>query len=106
MEAGTVIQLKPGVDARVLTPQIVLAITIAHSLWDSPNLVITSLNEGVHNGQPVGGTDRDPHYLGLAVDLRLPLDSHTVDRLREALGAQYVVLKEATHVHVQFGHSA
>ncbi len=100
------IALKPGVDARVLTPQIVLAIVIAASLWDSSNLVITSVNDGEHKGQPVKGTNRDPHYLGLAVDLRLPLDSNTVNKLRAALGDQYVVLHEKTHVHVQFGHVA
>ncbi len=100
------ISFKPGVDARVLTPQIVLAIVIAASVWDSLNLVITSLNEGEHKGQPVKGTDKDPHYLGLAVDLRLPLDVNTVARLRTALGSQYVVLHEKTHIHIQFGHIA
>jgi hypothetical protein len=101
-----VIALKPGVDATILTPQIVLAITVVNSLWNGAT--ITSLNDGTHQGKPVTGTDKDPHYLGLAVDLRLPTEDidGAINRLRAALGNQYVVLLESNHVHVQFGHIA
>jgi hypothetical protein len=100
------IKFKAGVDANVLTPQIVLAISVAASILPSA-LVITSLNDGQHLGKPVIGTTQNAHYLGRAVDFRLPDGVSPIDatrQLREALGEQYVVILEADHIHVQFGH--
>ena len=94
--------LKPGVDARGIRPEILLAIVCACDVWrmSGYEVTITSLLDGLH------GT-MSKHYSGKAVDLRtrdLPDGAAGVlcDRLRMSLGSQYDVVLEDDHIHVEF----
>lgn len=92
--------IKNGVDLRGLTPQMAIAYTIACRCYGQYDCVITSASDGKHGPNSL-------HYKGQALDLRtrhingqgLQL---VVDKLREALGAQYDVVLESDHIHVEF----
>ncbi len=92
--------IKNGVDLRGLSPQMAIAYTIACKVYGQYNCVITSGSDGKHGPNSL-------HYSGQALDLRtnnLPPQAvqSIVDRLKEALGAQFDVVLEATHLHVEF----
>lgn len=93
------IAIKPGVRVSTLKPEIVLAIMIARDLWleQAQALTITSGIEGQHK---VGSL----HYAGLAVDLRLPTANkeRMVAQLAIRLGAEYDVVLESDHIHVEY----
>ena len=109
-------RIKEGVDLSDLQPEMVRACQIIDLIYEEAGYEcwITSGREGGHHGQPVGGDDRDPHYLGKAVDFRIhtvPPEARLalVDTIRLALGDRYVVLWEnkgtdLEHLHVQAGH--
>jgi hypothetical protein len=85
-----------------LHPAIVLALLRAEALYQAEGVDcwITSLNDSRHM---VGSK----HYLGCAVDLRiwdLPETSRApmAQRLKAALGPQFFVLLEPTHIHIQY----
>lgn len=95
-------KIKPGVNVLGLAPEILLAVIAAEGIWRDYHgeAVITSGVDGTH-----GRGSR--HYSGMAVDLRTHNISegnrtYAAERLREALGAQYDVVLEADHVHVEF----
>lgn len=97
--------MKPGVDLRGIQPQMAIAALIAERLYAAhgAELMITSGVEGQHM---VGSL----HYKGLAIDLRLPdwpannpiTASTVVSGLRSSLGAQFDVVLEKDHIHVEF----
>ena len=95
--------IKPGVDLRGLVPQMVLAYCIAQAIYQDQagvSCVITSGGDGTHGPNSL-------HYKGKALDLRTnnlrPDQVHPVYvALKAALGAQYDVVLEATHVHCEF----
>lgn len=104
--------IKPGVDARAMTPQNLLAILTAQQLMFSRGIpfVITSLCDGKH-------MEGSKHYEGNAFDFRLPSrytgkassDIEVHAELSAALGRSYdVVLEkdpdhmENAHLHVEF----
>lgn len=102
------IELKPGVRLFGIRPELVLAVSVAESLWmaaGAPSLVITAVIEGLH----VTASD---HYDGRAVDLRtknLPAGATkaTVAALGKALGDDFFILLENEgeaneHVHVSW----
>lgn len=98
----TYLQIKPGVRVRGLSPEIMLAITIAQASYErcgEESMTITSLTDGKHS-------DRSLHYCGDAVDLRLPLDPDVipvlVNFLKVRLGESYDVVLEKDHIHVEF----
>lgn len=95
-----IVSIKPGVRVRGLSNEILLAVLIAESIYreSEPSMTITSFTDGKHS---VGSL----HHTGDAVDLRLPLPAtreQIVSRLKSALGADYDVILEATHIHVEY----
>lgn len=95
-------RLKPGVEAKGLQPEILLAVIAAQHIYSEKGygLVITSLLDGKHSANSL-------HYKGLAVDLRirhLPQGTANVitHELSEALGSEYDVILEDDHIHVEF----
>ena len=92
--------IKSGVDLRGLAPQMAIAYTIACKVYGQYDCVITSGSDGKHGPNSL-------HYDGKALDLRtnnLPPQAvqSIVDRLKEALGAQFDVVLEGTHLHVEY----
>jgi hypothetical protein len=75
------------------------------------DFVITSCNDGSHGGSPIPGTLRDPHYEGLAIDVRShdlgPAAAVVVTNLKIHLAPEYVLLWEDQgtpneHIHIQY----
>jgi hypothetical protein len=97
------IRLKRGVRLRGMCPQILLVPQIAVSIWEkygAPELWITSGTDGRHSRGSY-------HHAGTAVDLRsrnLPPENigFVVDALRGALGDDFDVVRETTHIHVEY----
>lgn len=93
------IALKAGVRLHGIRPEIVMAVLIAERIWDeqSETLVITSVIDGSHMRASI-------HYTGGAIDFRLPHDrfSRAVQQLAESLGADFDVVPEDDHVHVEW----
>lgn len=106
------------VSFKALCPQMLIALLVAEEVWASfgAQCWVTSANDGVHKGKPVGNEPWDPHYTGKAVDIRIKNVAEAdrdaaVDKLRTWLGPTYVVIWEGKgtgneHVHIQFGHVA
>lgn len=105
------LSLKPGVklwhpNKSTIQPEALLAIAVAESVYRDHGLdcVITSVCEGQHSANSL-------HYKGLAVDFRTrhipsPGQKRQIcDLIAEALGSDYDVLLEATHIHVEFDPS-
>jgi hypothetical protein len=106
-----VIHLKHGVRLIGLTPQIAVAIVIAGGVYDREGLecVVTSLADGKHMRGSL-------HYVGAAVDFRLPdknelggtegealaLAENLRQRLAEALGPDFDVVDEGDHLHAEW----
>ncbi len=96
------ISMKAGVKLAGLQPQIVLGVIIANDVIRSLgyNCVITSGSEGRHQ-------DGSLHYEGLALDLRTvnipkPEWDGTVTAIKSALGPDFDVVLEATHIHLEY----
>ncbi len=94
--------IKKGVEAQGLQPEILLAIMEAREVYRDldAELIITSLLDGKH----MKGSF---HYKGLAVDLRTRHLSKTdralaAARIRLALGPEYDVVLEKTHIHLEY----
>ncbi len=93
--------IKPGVDVRGIQPEILLARIIAGEIFARYDAacIITSVVEGKHR-------EDSKHYTGQSVDLRT---RHLDERLRpviaeaisKALGPQYDVVLEASHLHIE-----
>jgi len=95
--------IKPGVSITGIKPEINLAITIAHSIYQTFNydLIITAGTEGKHSTGSL-------HYVGLAIDIRI---RHIIsqkelnkilDNLKSSLSPSYDVILHATHIHIEF----
>ena len=96
------LSIKPGVTLNRLSPQIVLAVMIANEVYKKhgADLVITSGDDGKHLPHSL-------HYQGHAVDLRIWTIApskvpHVVKDLRNALGANYDVVLESDHIHIEY----
>ena len=103
------IEIKPGVSLRGLSPEIVLAAIIAHGVYQDlretpklkPKLTITCCTDGTHGRKSL-------HYTGYAIDIRtrdLPRDIspvHVALKLRHALGAEFDVVEENDHIHIEY----
>ncbi len=93
--------IKRGVKVSGLQPEILLAIQEAREVYRNLiDLTITALLDGTH-------MENSLHYKGLAVDLRThyfskPTQGLLLQRLKEALGPEYDVVLEKTHIHVEF----
>ena len=99
------LQLKPGVRLAGISPEIAVAINIAHSVWmeelKSVPMVLTSITDGRHS---VGSL----HYTGQAFDVRIrniPRGNEWMDvltkRLKGALGDDFDVVLESDHYHIE-----
>jgi hypothetical protein len=93
------IAIKPGVRIAGMQTEILLALFVAHELFQeqAQTVTLTSVTDGVHK-------DGSLHYTGRAVDLRLPTagKERMVEQLQGRLGAEYDVLLEADHIHVEY----
>jgi len=95
-------KLKSGVIIEGLKPEILIGVIIANDTFSKlgHELVITAGLDGVH-------MKGSKHYIGQAVDIRsrdiLPERLLTVfAALKMNLGANFDVVKEDTHIHVEF----
>ena len=97
------IAFKQGVRFANLQPQLVLGLLVIHSIWERyacGTLTITSGSDGVHKAN-------SRHYSGNACDLRSrnlsPTDiTHLVNKFKEALGSDFDIVIEPTHIHVEY----
>ena len=98
------IEIKPGVSIRGLTPEIVLAAVAAHQAYeelaDGAECVITSCTEGKHGRASL-------HYVGYAIDIRTRTlttqqTTKVAEKIRRALGAEFDVVLEQNHIHIEF----
>lgn len=93
------IAIKPSVRIRGLGTEILLAVMIAHELFreQAQTLTLTSGTDGQHKAG-------SKHHSGEAVDLRLPTarKEAVVEQLQNRLGAEYDVVLEVDHIHVEY----
>ncbi len=93
---------KPGVKFTGLSAQISVAIYTAERIWERAgyDLTVTCISDGKHKAGSL-------HYVGHAVDLRsrdirdADLDQ-LITALRAALGYEFDVVVERTHIHVEW----
>ncbi len=95
-------KIKVGVKINGLKPEMLLGIIIAKSIYDKwgKELVITEITGANHSFASL-------HYSGNAVDIRTnyftDLEKDLVAKdLKEALGENYDVVVEKTHIHIEF----
>lgn len=100
--SGIGLLYKEGVDPRGAGPQIQYAIHVAESIYNrrGRQLTVTSLREGEHMAGSL-------HPVGQAADLRtreLPpsLAAEIAVELAAMLGADYDVILESHHIHVEY----
>lgn len=97
------LDLKPGVRAAGLKPEALLGILITHGVFQYAGLglTITSITDGTHKRN-------SKHYSGMAFDIRTKdLPPHWTPQsiaslLVPHLGADYDVVIEVDHIHVEF----
>lgn len=89
-------QIKPGVRLHGVRPEVVIAMMVANSYIGE--FVVTSVIEGRHSR-------KSKHYTGCAFDIRTrnladPLTAK--DALAAMLGADFDVILEKDHIHVEW----
>lgn len=96
------LRFKNNIDLNGVRPEIVMAAIVADGIYaiHGYECVITSVTEGKHKSGSL-------HHAGLAMDLRtrhlVPGDEDLiVFDLRSALGKQFDVMLEKTHIHVEY----
>jgi len=94
--------LKKGIKITGIKSELLLALAIADKIWLDYNqeLVITEITGGKHGTASL-------HYVGLAADLRTRYftdeEKELVAKdLKDALGENYDVVVEKTHIHIEF----
>jgi hypothetical protein len=106
--------LKKGASLEGASAKTISAVEIVNKIYESfgHELVVTSGTEG-HRGDKVHG-DNSKHYTGDAFDCRTRIfvDEYNVrdepkikavaKAIREALGKEYDVVIENTHIHVEY----
>ena len=107
------IALKPGVSLQGTLPPMLVAMQVADGVFSEigkkdpqtgAHCVVTSATDGEHSS-------RSRHYIGAGIDLRTRhLRSEDQARahwmLTKRLGDDFVVLLEATHIHIQWNGRA
>jgi hypothetical protein len=100
------IEIKEGVIFEELNDQLLRIMKAYHDAMELFNVtpVVTSSHDGTHLPNSL-------HYKNLALDLRTrDLNPDQRDRLmlemKSGLGADYVLVTEADHLHVQFGKAS
>ena len=96
------LSLKPGVRITGLRNEALFAAVVAYSIYSEEGyeMIITSGTDGSHSRG-------SKHYCGDAFDLRTRHlgagDAERIrDRLTSALGSEFDVILESTHIHVEF----
>ncbi len=94
--------IKQGVSIRGVRPEIVLALVIVNDIYKrfGQELVVTEITGGKHG---VGSL----HYVGQAADIRTSYFAQgeakvVADEIRIALGKEFDVVLESTHIHLEF----
>ena len=97
------LQFKSGVPVYGLAPDMLRALDIATRVFTEigADCIVTSARNGKHSAT------YSRHYSGLAVDLRRKhLTLQAVEMIRskltDELGADFTVILESTHFHVQY----
>lgn len=95
-------RLKNGASINGIQPDIIAALVPAALIWDrhGQELVVTSGTDGEHS-------EGSLHYAGLALDFRtryFGMDQvfEVASDLRKALGTDYDVVIEPSHIHCEF----
>lgn len=95
-------KLKPGVSLAGIQPEMWAVVIAAEPIWYSmgADLVITSCTDGNHK-------KGSRHYIGYALDLRTrdmnPFQKmEALEKLMEALGDQFDIIAEPTHIHAEY----
>ena len=95
------ISIKPGARIRGLRPEAWAAVDIAYSLFRDAGVADLMVTDGT-GGQHKPGSR---HYVGLAVDIGIrdvgALAPTLRSKIADALGADYDVVLEATHIHIE-----
>jgi hypothetical protein len=96
------LKLKPGARITGLRNEVLLAITVAYSVYSENGyeMIITAGTDGSHSR----GSE---HYKGDAFDLRtrhlIAGDAAKIhSQLQDALGPEFDVVLEDTHIHIEF----
>lgn len=110
--------IKPGASTEKMVDRMQVACVAVEDCYFTfgCDCILTSGDEEStkHQGRPVAGDLRDPHYMGKAADFSIklvPVDKRQglVDMIENDLGPDFVVLWESQgtpneHIHVQLGH--
>ena len=97
------LSLKDGVKIAGICPELLVAVVVAERVYEKAGFdcTITSCTEGQHMAGSL-------HYKGAAIDLRTKNIPHPVelkqivDRLKLCLGADFDVVVETDHLHIEF----
>lgn len=94
------IHFKPGVKVSGMTATAFRAVAVVLSVFERHglDLVVTSITDGKHMPKSL-------HYEGKAFDIRLPSGvaiGGIVLECRKALGPDFDVVWEPTHIHVEY----
>ena len=95
------VSLKHGVSIRGIRPETVFLIERIKEIYAAASedeLVITSVTDGIHGPNSL-------HYVGFAVDTRLPhgsVENIILELAKERLGREFDVVQEATHIHWEY----
>lgn len=93
------IELKAGVELSGLSPQMVMAALVVCSLAEGEEtVVVTSGSDSYHSS-------KSKHYRGDALDFRTrnrPDAEAWAERVKAALGRDFDVILEETHLHVEY----
>lgn len=94
--------LKPGVRLTGIRPEMIIAVIAASALFEREGVdcIITSGIDGKHSVTSL-------HYTGAALDFRTKHVSREAanrisHHLRHALGRDFDVIHESTHIHVEY----
>lgn len=96
------LSLKPGVRIAGMRPEILFAVIVAEHAYTEAgfDLTITACVDGKHSAGSL-------HYSGAAIDIQtrdIPAEAlqKIVARIKGALGADFDVVMEADHLHIEF----
>jgi len=97
------LRIKRGVKIKGVQPELMLAAQIVDGIYASYNnaeCVITAARDGTH-------MTKSFHYVGYALDFRtrhIPIGwrEKLKDQIARALGDEFDVVLEKTHIHVEF----
>jgi hypothetical protein len=100
------LSVKQGVKVGGIQPEIILALIVTEGLFHDMRLPCT-LTSAEDSDQHMPSSY---HYKGLAVDIRLPskfsdtpgIDLAVCNALTNALGKEYDVVLESTHIHIEY----